>query len=81
MNPNTCILTLVSAPWAHSSWVHEQPTQRHDGAPTRLVHMRKAMNWNSHYKREGGRVKREELRRRNCVSRLDRDPTEEIYIQ
>jgi len=43
--------------------------------------MRKAMNWNSHYKREGGRVKREELRRRNCVSRLDRDPTEEIYIQ
>jgi len=26
-------------------------------------------------------VKREELRGRNCDSRLDRDPTEEIYIQ
>ena len=30
---------------------------------------------------EGGRVKRKELRGRNCDSRLDRDLTEEICIQ
>jgi len=33
------------------------------------------------HEREGGRFKREELRGRSCESRLDRDPTEEIYIQ
>ena len=36
--------------------------------------------WKDH-EREGGKVKREELRGRNCDSRLDRDPTEELYIQ
>ena len=36
--------------------------------------------WKDH-EREGGKVKREELRGRNCDSRLDRDLTEEICIQ
>jgi len=41
---------------------------------------RKREGWKDH-EREGGRVKREELRGRNCDSILDRDRTEEIYIQ
>ena len=41
---------------------------------------RKREGWKDH-EREGGRVKRQELRGRNCDSRLDRDLTEEIHIQ
>ena len=41
---------------------------------------RKREGWKDH-ERKGGRVKREELRGRNCDSILDRDRTEEIYIQ